>query len=258
MTPCELFRDLHHGDRPLVLPNAWDFTSAAALAAAGFPAVATTSLGVSAAAGLPDAAGLAREDTLQLARRLVRLPVPITVDIEAGFSDDPADIVDLAVTLSAMGVAGINLEDGRSGPALADPAHQADLIAAIKTHAPTLFVNARTDTHWLGIDRDTTLTRARQYENAGADGIFIPGLRDRDEIRTLAAALTRPLNVLVLPDGPTVPDLATLGVRRISTGGLLFRAAVAATVEAARTIRDGRPLPPNLPSYTDIQSLVTR
>ncbi|MFI5782313.1 isocitrate lyase/phosphoenolpyruvate mutase family protein [Nocardia sp. NPDC051570] len=252
-----LFRRLHHGEHPLVLPNAWDYSSAAALVAAGFPAIGTTSLGVSAAAGLPDAAGVARDETLTLARRLVRLPVPITIDIEAGFSTDPDEVADLAVTLSAMGVAGINLEDGRPGPALADPAEQADLIAAIKSRAPGLFVNARTDTYWLDLDHGSTSHRLRHYETAGADGLFVPGIHNTDEIRRLTATFELPLNVLQLPDGPTVPELATLGVRRVSTGGLLFRAALATTVDTARAIRDGAPIPSPIPSYAQIQSLVT-
>ncbi|RDI65632.1 isocitrate lyase/PEP mutase family protein [Nocardia pseudobrasiliensis] len=257
MTHFDLFRRLHHGERPLVLPNAWDFSSAAALAAAGFPAVATTSLGVSAAAGLPDASGLARDETLALARRLVRLPVPISVDIESGFSADPDEVVGLTITLAAMGVAGINLEDGRSDHTLADPTAQAELIAAIKSHAPDLFVNARTDTHWLGVDRDSTLDRARRYEKAGADGIFVPGLRHRDEITELTTAIGVPLNILALPDAPTTDDLTTLGVRRISTGGLLFRAALATTVDTARAVRDSRPIPTGLPSYAEVQSLIS-
>lgn len=257
MTATDLFRSLHHGDRPLVLPNAWDFASAAALVAAGFPAVGTTSLGVSAAAGLADAAGLARDVTLAVARLLVRLPVPVTVDIEAGFGADARAVAEVAATLADIGVAGINLEDGRSGNTLHDPAAQAELITAVKERAPDLFVNARVDTYWLDVDHASTLDRMRTYRKAGADGIFVPGVRDPERIREVVAAVPLPVNMLFLPGGPSVAEYAALGVRRISTGGLPFRAALAAAVDTARAVRDGGSLPPGIPSYADVQALVT-
>lgn len=252
----DLFRRLHHRDSPLLLPNAWDYASAAALAADGFPAIGTTSLGVSAAAGLPDGAGAARTETVALARRLTVLPVPITVDIEAGFSADPDEVAALAAELEALGVSGVNIEDGRAGGTLADQTEQSRLIAAIKTRAPALFVNARIDTHWLGVDHHTTLDRAAAYRDAGADGIFVPGLRDPRDIARAVAAIPLPVNVLFLPDGPSVAALTDLGVRRISIGGLLFRAALAATVAAARAVRDGTPLPAGIPTYADVQALM--
>lgn len=160
MNRFEAFRALHRAGRPLFLPNAWDRASAAALAARGFPAIGTTSLGVAAAAGLPDAAGATRETTLWLARDLVRLPVLVSVDIEGGFGSTPEDVAELAAGLERLGVAGVNIEDGRPGGAgLTDPAAQCELIAAVKRTAPGLFVNARTDTYWLGTAGRTRRTR---------------------------------------------------------------------------------------------------
>ncbi|MFF0491014.1 isocitrate lyase/phosphoenolpyruvate mutase family protein [Nocardia sp. NPDC004068] len=251
MSISERFRELHQPGRPLILPNAWDYCSAAALVAEGFPAIGTTSLGVSAAAGVPDAAGATRAETIDLARKLARLPVPITVDIEAGFGDAP----EVAHELAEAGIAGVNVEDGR-GSELADPNTQAELIAAIKSRTPPLFVNARVDTHWLGLHHDSTIDRMRRYEKAGADGLFVPGVRDPAEIARLVKTTALPLNVLYLPGGPSVRELAAQGVARISTGGLLFRAAVAATVDTARAIRDNLPTPPNIPTYARIQNLV--
>src|SRR5579875_3746635 len=109
------FRALHVPGHPLLLPNAWDFASAAVLAQQGFTAIGTTSLGVAAAAGLPDAAGLARAETLALAERLTRLDCLISIDIEGGFSEEPAAVADLAEQLARFGVAGVNVEDGRGG-----------------------------------------------------------------------------------------------------------------------------------------------
>ncbi|MGW0251245.1 isocitrate lyase/PEP mutase family protein [Nocardia goodfellowii] len=249
-----LFRALHHRARPLVLPNAWDYASAALLAAEGFPAVGTTSLGVAAAAGLPDGTGVTRAETLLLATRLAQLTVPVTVDIEGGFSDDPAAVAEFAWQLAELGIAGVNLEDGRSDAALADPGHQAELIRAIKARAPELFVNARVDTHWLGLDHDSTLARVARYEKSGADGIFVPGLVEPKQIRTVVGATGLPVNVLYLSTGPSVAELAALGVRRVSTGSLLYRAALAAALDTARGVRDGTAIASGTPTYQQVQA----
>lgn len=249
------FHDLHQHGTPLVLPNAWDFASAAALVDAGFAAVGTTSLGVAAAAGLADGEGLARAETVSLARKLARLPVPVTVDVESGFGGGPDEVAALAVDLAAAGAAGVNLEDSRPGGVLADPDHQVRLIAAVKAAAPGLFLNARVDTHWLGLDQASTVERAVRYARAGADGVFVPALPDAAAIRTVAGAVDVPLNVLYQPGRCTVAELADLGVRRISTGSLPFRAALHAGVQAALAARDdGRPGP--APAYQDVQAMI--
>ncbi|WP_034090950.1 isocitrate lyase/PEP mutase family protein [Streptacidiphilus albus] len=249
------FHALHHGDLPLLLPNAWDFASGAALAAAGFAAIGTTSLGVAAANGLPDAAGLARDETVALARRLVRLPCPVTVDIEAGFSADPEEVGDLVAELAEVGIAGVNLEDGR-GDHLADPGAQAALVRAVKRRAPEVFLNARTDTYWLDVDASVpaTLERLRRYVDAGADGVFVPGLAGEQDIRAVTAAVPVPVNLLHRP-GLGLDRLAELGVRRVSTGSLLFRAALQATVTTAVAVREGGPLPAGIPGYAEVDAL---
>ncbi|MEV0295382.1 isocitrate lyase/phosphoenolpyruvate mutase family protein [Nocardia sp. NPDC050710] len=254
MNKAKVFRELHHRDTPLVLPNAWDFGSAALLAAEGFPAIGTTSLGVAAGAGLPDGTGVTRDETLTLATRLARLAVPVTVDIEGGFSDDPDMVADYVARLVELGIAGVNLEDGRDETTLAVPGQQAELIAAIKARTPEVFVNARIDTHWLEVDRESTLLRAATYERAGADGIFVPGLIDPADIARVVEAVPLPVNILYLTAGPTVSELTALGVRRISTGSLLYRAALAATVDIALAVRDGAPVAGGIPSYRDVQN----
>ncbi len=248
------FHDLHHADRPLLLPNAWDFVSAAALHAAGFAAIGTTSLGVAAAAGLPDGEGATRDETVALARRIVGLPVPVTVDVEAGFGPD---VGDLAAELAELGVAGVNIEDGRPGGVLADPVEQADLVRAVKEGAPGLFVNARVDTHWVGVERESTVDRSLRYLDAGADGVFVPGLAVEREIAAVVAAVDAPLNVLHVPE-LGLERLAELGVRRISTGSLLFRAALHAAVATACAVRDGGPVADGVPSYADVLALGIR
>ncbi|MFE2429856.1 isocitrate lyase/phosphoenolpyruvate mutase family protein [Streptomyces sp. NPDC059373] len=260
MNRSEQFRALHRPGRPLLLPNAWDHASAAALSAHGFPAIGTTSLGVAAAAGLPDATGATRDETRQLALGLARLPALVTVDIEGGFSEDPGEVAALAAELAGAGVVGVNIEDGRADESLADPAHQSELIAAIKHAAPELFVNARTDTYWLpGRGQDhghETLPRAEAYLRAGADGVFVPGLQDASAITALVTALDAPLNILFATDGLSRAHLAGLGVSRISTGSLLFRAALHSAVELADAIaQDQEPAPADLPTYAQAQRL---
>ena len=260
MNHPQTFRDLHHGDGPLLLPNAWDFASGAALAEAGFPAVGTTSLGVAAAAGKSDATGDARDETVALARSLARLPVPVTVDIEGGFSAGVSDVAGLATELASYGIAGVNLEDGRSDGTLAPLDHQTALIAAVKRAAPQVFLNARTDTFWLAEgkpDMDETLRRVRAFAEAGADGVFVPGIAVDDDVRAVVDAVDVPLNVLFTPGRTDVARLAGLGVRRVSTGSLLFRKALQAAVASALDVTGATAEAPAF-SYGDVQALVAR
>lgn len=244
------FADLHVPGRPLFLPNAWDVASAAALVRAGFSAIGTTSLGVAAAAGEADGAGAVRSQTLALVRGIARLRCLVTVDLERGFSDDPRDVADLCGELAAAGAVGVNIEDG-----LADPQTLATLIGTVKKRVPDLFVNARTDTYWLS-ERPSwtdTVERVRRYAEAGADGLFVPGLLEPDRVRELASSVR--LNVLYQPAGPTLPELAALGVARVSTGSLLFRTGLGAAVDAARALaHGGRPVVA-APSYAEVASL---
>jgi 2-methylisocitrate lyase-like PEP mutase family enzyme len=240
------FADLQVPGRPLFLPNAWDVASGAALARAGFPAIGTTSLGVAAARGRPDAEGATRAETLELTRHLGALPCLLTVDIEGGFSDDPAQVAALCTELAAAGAVGVNLEDG-----LADPDRLVAIIRAVKAREPDLFVNARTDTFWLS---DTpswtdTLERVRAYHEAGADGIFVPGLTQPEYVRELTSDVR--LNLLHQPGGPTLDELAELGVARVSTGSWLFRVALGAALEAARSGVATTPVP----SYAEVEAL---
>ncbi|MEB8342906.1 isocitrate lyase/PEP mutase family protein, partial [Streptomyces endophyticus] len=250
------FARLHCQDAPLLLlPNAWDCASAAALAAEGFEAVGTTSLGVAAAAGLPDGAGVTADATLALARRLGRTALLFTIDMEGGFSDDPQEVADLARQLSAAGAAGINIEDGRVDGSLTPARRHAAKIAAVKAAVPELFVNARTDTYWLGSGHADTEERLTAYQQAGADGLFVPGLAEPDRIRDLASRFELPLNILYAPTGPTLDELAALGVRRVSLGSLLYRRALGAAVATARAVRDGRRPTGDTLSYGEVQAL---
>ena len=240
MTGPTVFAALHTAPGPFLLPNAWDVASGLLLADAGFPAIGTTSLGVTAAAGLPDGAGAGRDLTVALTAALVaRLPVPLTVDLEGGYADDPAEVADLAVQLADLGVAGINLEDSRPNGQLRPAVEHAAIIRAVAAAAPDLFINARTDTYWLRTDRDQlpeTLQRLAAYRDAGAAGAFTPGLSDRTAIQTVATTIGLPLNVLWQP-GVSLADLGAAGVARVSTGSALYRHALTAALDAAAAAR---------------------
>jgi 2-methylisocitrate lyase-like PEP mutase family enzyme len=248
------FAALHAAGRPLLLPTAWDSASAAAFVAAGFPAIGTTSLGLAAAAGLPDAARATRDGTVALAVRLAAGPALVSVDLEDGFDDRPEQVAALVGRLSAAGVVGVNLEDGRGPGRLAPVEHLAAVVGAVKDVVPEVFVNARTDVHWLAAgDRAEAVDRIRAYERAGADGVFVPGAPEAD-IAVLAGAVGVPLNVLAAPGGSALPRLAELGARRVSTGSLPFRIALAAAVDAVTAIAAGGPVPgAGAPSYADVQ-----
>ena len=167
----------------------------------------------------------------------------LTVDIETGS-------VAAAVAVAAAGAAGVNMEDAM-GPA---DAHAA-LIHYVKRELPQLFVNARTDTHWQRPgDLADTLRRVRRYADAGADGVFVPGLAEPADIAAVVAAVDVPVNILFQPGRHTIALLSELGVRRVSTGSLLFRAALAACVDTAVAVRDDLAVRADLPSYTRVNS----
>ncbi|MEW9555500.1 isocitrate lyase/phosphoenolpyruvate mutase family protein [Nonomuraea sp. NPDC050783] len=237
------FRALH-SEAPLVLPNAWDAASAVLIEAAGAPAVATTSAGVSWAHGVTDAHGLDRERMIAAVARIVAaVTVPVTADIEGGYGPAPADVADTVRGVLEAGAVGVNLEDspGPSGAVLHSPADQARRIAAARAAAESagadLFVNARTDVYLFGAvpeeERPAEVERrARVYADAGADGLFVPGLLDLDAITRLAKG-PLPLNVMAGPGAPPVADLVAAGVARVSVGAAIAEAAYACAARAA-------------------------
>ncbi|GAB3306167.1 isocitrate lyase/phosphoenolpyruvate mutase family protein [Epidermidibacterium keratini] len=246
------FAELHRPGDPLILPNAWDVGTAKALARAGFAAIGTTSLGLAAAQGLLDATQVTRRLTIELAQRLreSKLGVFVTCDLEDGFSDDPAAIADL---VAELGVDGVNIEDATSGE-LVDPRQHAAKITAIKRACPDVFVNARTDVFWLGgTDRVAATDRARAYVDAGADGIFVPGVDDLDVLEPFINTISSPINVLASAQ-VSAQEFAEVGVARISTGSLLYRVALTSAVNAAELVRRSAQIPTAI-GYDEVQTL---
>ncbi|WP_052698084.1 isocitrate lyase/PEP mutase family protein [Luteibacter yeojuensis] len=231
------FRELHHNGALLVLPNAWDAGSAVAIQHAGAPAVATTSAGVAWACGWPDGDKLPAGEMLGAVKRMARvLSVPLSADIEEGCADDPAEVGRFVASLVDAGVAGINIEDGgRDADALAAK------IRAIRTAlgGRDLYINARTDIYLRGIASgdaavDEVIRRAGLFREAGADGLFAPGIAVPDEIRRVAKALgDMPLNVMWVPGLPSHAELYAAGARRLSAGIALAIEAYAGAAKGA-------------------------
>ena len=240
------FADLHRPGDPLVLPNAWDHASAAALAEAGFAAVGTTSLGVAAALGLRDGAAETAEATIDLAHRLTHLPVPVTMDIENGFSTDPAEV---AAYVDRLGpVAGVNLEDQLADPASLRP-------GARRRHRPR-HLHQRARRHLLARRRwrrrDARARQGLHRRRRGRD--LRPRRQGRGRDRAARRGAPGPAQRALPPGALTVPRLAELGVARISTGSLLYRVALGAALDAAAAVRDGR-TDFRAPSYATVDAL---
>ncbi|MFI6228184.1 isocitrate lyase/phosphoenolpyruvate mutase family protein [Micromonospora echinospora] len=231
-----LLHTLHRPGEPLVLANAWDVASACIVVAAGATAVATTSAGVAWSLGSPDGDRLDRSRAIDLVARVAAaVTVPVTADIETGFADTPEGVAGTVREVLAAGAVGVNLEDGASGgPGLRDVDEQCARLRAARRAAEevgvALVVNARVDTYLRQVgdpaERLTaTLRRAEAFRRAGADVVFVPGVVDAPTITALVAGIDAPLNVLAGPTAPPVPELARLGVARVSLGHSLAAAA---------------------------------
>ncbi|MGW0605564.1 isocitrate lyase/PEP mutase family protein [Streptomyces sp. NPDC002640] len=237
-SPAALFRSLHTPARPLALANVWDVAGARVVEAAGAPAIATTSAGVAWALGAADGDSVARDLVLDvLARIASTVAVPVTADIEGGYGQSPAEVGETVARVLDAGVVGVNIEDGTRPPGALAARIGAAREAADKAGVD-LFVNARTDTYLFGLGDPATrlqdtLARARSYVDAGADGVFVPGVTDPEVVAELAAGLTVPLNVMAGPGAPTVAELGALGAARVSLGSGVAQAAYAAARRAA-------------------------
>ncbi|MEU8516818.1 isocitrate lyase/phosphoenolpyruvate mutase family protein [Kitasatospora sp. NPDC048722] len=236
---AELFHALHDAAAPLALANAWDAASARLVEAAGARAVATTSAGVAWGLGAADGNRLDREQAVALIGRVVdAVSVPVTADIESGFGATPAEVADTVARVIGVGAVGINIEDGFpvDGQVVRPVADQCGRLAAARAAADEagvrLYVNARVDTYLFGAGPEETrlqetLDRARAYLDAGASGIFVPGVTDVDVVAALAAGIPAPLNILAGPGAPSVAELSKLGVARVSLGSAVAEAAYA-------------------------------
>ncbi len=249
------FRSLH-STGTFVVPNPFDRGSARLLEAVGAQALATTSAGLAFSRGRPDM-GIDRDTLLGHVADLVDgVDLPIHVDAERGFADDPGGVADTVHALAHAGAAGCSIEDWDPALGRIDPFDEAVLrvaaaAAAARDHG--LVLTARCENHLHGIDDlDDTIGRLQAYRRVGAEVVYAPALVDLDVIRRVVDEVGTAVNVLLLPGGPTVEQLAAAGVRRVSLGGALAHAAYAAAVEVARSVLDEGVLPPDpgrIPSH---------
>lgn len=245
----ERFRQLH--ERGLfIMPNPWDIGSARLLASMGFQALATTSLGHAASLGKLDQTVTRDELVEHVAMLSVAVDLPLNVDSERCFADDLAGIAETVELLAEAGAAGCSIEDYDPATGAIDPidvAAERVAAAAEAAHRHGMLLTGRAENALYGVDDiDDTVERLRAYRAAGADVVYAPRLTDAGDIRRVVDASDAPANVLAMRHGPSVPELAELGVRRVSTGGPLARAAYGALRRAAEEL-----LGPGTSTYQD-------
>ncbi|MFN3350183.1 oxaloacetate decarboxylase [Pseudorhodoplanes sp.] len=241
------FRSLHESGC-FVIPNPWDVGSARYLQHLGFKALATTSLGYAYAAGYADGAVPRDQMLAHIAELVESCDVPLNADFEGGYADAPEGVAESVSLCVKTGVAGLSIEDSTGDKA--DPLYPFDLAlarikaarAAIDKSGEDVMLTARTEGFIRGRpDMEETVRRLKAFANAGADCLYAPGVRTRDEIAAVVEAVApKPVNILIgWPSDLTVRDIAALGTRRISVGGSLARAAWGGFIRAARQLADG-------------------
>lgn len=257
------FRELHHQPTVLRLPNAWDVASARLFESLGATAIATTSAGVAWSQGYADGRVFPVHTAVSVAANIARvINVPLSVDFENGYSDDPRSVADHVKRVLEVGAVGINIEDGPDAPELL-----ARKIEAIKNMAAHIgldvFINARTDVYLASLvpterQVEETLKRGRLYQQAGADGLFVAALTDVEQIKTIVQGVDLPINLLARPGLPTADELAKLGVHRLSAGSSVALTVLGHAEQLARGfLEDGRsePVTHSGVSYPQMQAL---
>lgn len=215
------FKNLHYNSQPLELINVWDAASAAIVEKNGATAIATSSASLAWANGYPDGEKLPKKILFSAINNILRvIDLPLSIDIESGYSDSTEEVAQLVAELNQLGVVGINIEDGHKPPEML-----INKIKAIRSKVSNqnLFINARTDVYLQGLvsqnhQLDETVTRAKGYLNCGADGIFVPGLNDQKDILHIASSIKAPLNIMVFEQPKNAQDMKINGAQRISCG----------------------------------------
>ncbi|MCS0671620.1 isocitrate lyase/phosphoenolpyruvate mutase family protein [Cytobacillus firmus] len=235
---AKTFHRLHQQASTFVLPNAWDVISAKMFEEYGFKAIGTTSAGIAASLGYLDGQSIPLNKMVETIENIAKsVNVPVSADIEAGYGQTVEEVLETVKAVAAAGAIGINLEDGTGDPnrPIFDMSSQEEKIAAIKELSESrnmpLFINARTDLYWLNIGDSSTrlqeaVKRAKAYQAAGADCIFIPGLTDTKIIKSIREEISCPINLLVDPEMPSLTELSEIGIERLSCGSVPFRATL--------------------------------
>ena len=247
MHQYELFKELHNQPEPLLLGNVWDVISAKVLESKGFKALGTSSAALARTLGYEDGEQIPFELLLKMVERIIsNIHVPLSVDMEGGYSRDIEQIIQNIDKLYELGVVGINIEDSVKAekPYMLSADDFTKILSSIREHFEAknmkMFINARTDAYVLKLPDplSETIERIRGYENAGASGIFVPFLSDKDEIKKIVESTKLPVNIFALPQLPTFTELSKLGIKRISMATSLHRATIKAMENLVQAILD--------------------
>lgn len=250
-----MFKNLHRAQQPLVICNVWDGASAQIAEQLGFTAIGTSSAAIAKSLGKEDGEEVLFEELLSVVMSISRSSsLPLTVDIESGYGDSPESIVKNISELAKLGVLGVNIEDSKviqGERQLCNAAEFANKLSVIKTELErqglNIFINVRSDTYLLNVEAPLTesIARTSMYQNAGADGIFLPCLNAVDDIRAIVESTELPVNLMCVPDLPDFNLLEELGVKRISMGNFVHQAMLSSLSSMLTTIvaeRSFRPL----------------
>ena len=247
-TKANLFKQLHHNGRLLVLPNVWDPLGALLLESLGYPAVATASAAIAFSNGYPDGEKIPFDDLLPILQKIVRcVKIPVTADIESGYAENKVLLKENIKKLIDVGIVGINLEDSAPGAKVIIPvAAQCEKISLIKETAIAigcpLFINARTDVYLKenalseNEKRSATIQRGKAYREAGADGFYPIFLKNKEDIEAIIQEVALPVNLLLLPGIPGFDTLKTIGVSRLSLGPGFLKTSVNALKNVAEKL----------------------
>lgn len=239
-----VFRALHERDTAFIIPNPWDIGTARLLAHSGFEALATTSAGYAFSIGQRDNS-VGREKMIAHVRDIVSATdLPVSADLENGFGDDPETAAETIRLGAEAGLVGGSIEDStttRDDP-IYELEHAAERVRAaaevVRSLGFPFMLTARAENYLFGRrDLDNTIKRLQAYQEAGADVLYAPGLADKNDIAAVVSSLDRPVNVLAIT-GLTLADMSALGVKRISVGSGLTRAALGAFLRAAREMKE--------------------
>ena len=262
------FLALHQGPGILLLCNAWDAASARVVETAGFPAIATTSAGVSNSLGFSDGEAAPFAEVVAAVERIVAaVRVPVSADIEAGFGQTPDETARSCRAIVDAGAVGVHLEDGPVDQDRLSPVSlQRERIRAVKEEAPDLVLNARTDVYLEAIGKPETrfeeaVRRCNAFRKSGADCLFVPGVTDEETIGRLVQAIDGPVNILAGPGSPRIATLARLGVARVSLGSGPMRATLGLLRRIARELLESgtyATMASDTISYDEANELFTR
>jgi 2-methylisocitrate lyase-like PEP mutase family enzyme len=267
MLKNDTFRKLHSDF--FILPNAWNAISAKILEECGFKAIGTTSAGIAASSGYQDRTIPFQTAVATIEQIIKAVDVPVTVDMEDGYGESIQEILQNVRQMISIGATGINLEDSTmdSKDPLYDISVQQKKIAAIKElcikEGIPIFLNARTDLYWCKIGDPSlrihkTIKRAKAYEKAGADGIFVPGISSIEEIQLLRSEISCPINLLAAANTPSVSKLKEIGIQRVSCGSAPFRATMTFLKNAGEKLLNHEnflPITSDVLSYQEVDHL---